>query len=97
MSDPLADLKANALAIAAKPVLDALQSLQNNPTTFNLAAQAVALQGALIGAAPSLESLGIKDVAALFEQKITEAIAAAATATAAPAPTEAAPVDGTAA
>ena len=75
MTDPLTDLKNNALAIAAKPLLDALASLQANPTTFNLAAQGVALQGALIGAAPALESLGIKDVAALIEAKLQAAIA----------------------
>lgn len=73
-TDPLADLKTNALAIAAKPILDALASLQANPTTFNLAAQGVALQGALVGAAPALESLGIKDVAAILEEKIKAAI-----------------------
>lgn len=71
---PLADLKANALAIAAKPLLDALDSLKNNPTTFNLAAQGVALQGALVGAAPALESLGIKDIAALLHDKISALI-----------------------
>lgn len=77
MTDPISDLKSNALAIAAKPLLDALASLEANPTTFNLAAQGVALQGALIGAAPALESLGIKDVAALLAEKITAAIAPA--------------------
>lgn len=86
MTDPVADLKANALAIAAKPLLDALASLQANPTTFNLAAQGVALQGALIGAAPALESLGIKDIAALLAEKVQAAIAPAP----APAPAPAA-------
>jgi hypothetical protein len=72
----LTDLKTNALTIATKPILDALVSLQANPTTFNLAAQGVALQGALVGAAPALETLGIKDVAALLHDKITAALAA---------------------
>jgi hypothetical protein len=74
MTDPIEDLKTNALAIAAKPLLDALASLQANPSTFNLAAQGVALQGALIGAAPALEALGIKDLAAALEAKVLEAI-----------------------
>lgn len=77
MTDPLTDLKTNALAIAAKPLLEALASLQANPTTFNLAAQGVALQGALIGAAPALESLGIKDVAALVAEKLNALLASA--------------------
>lgn len=75
MTDPIADLKANALQIAAKPLLDALVSIQANPTTFNVVAQGVALQGALVGVAPALESLGIKDVAAALHDKITEALA----------------------
>ncbi len=75
MTDPLTDLKQNALAIAAKPLLDALDSLKNNPTAFNLAAQGVALQGALIGAAPALETLGIKDIATLLHDKISGALA----------------------
>lgn len=71
----LADLKKNALSIAAKPILDALVSLQNNPTALNLAAQGVALQGNLIAAAPALETLGIKDIASLLHDKITAALA----------------------
>ena len=86
MTDPIADLKANALAIAAKPLLDALASIQANPTTFNLVAQGVALQGALVGAAPALESLGIKDVAALLQEKIQAAITPATPAAPTPAP-----------
>ena len=70
MTDPITDFKTNALAIAAKPLLDALTSIQANPTTFNVLAQGVALQGALVGAAPTLESLGIKDVAAALQQQI---------------------------
>ncbi len=75
MTDPLTDLKTNALTLAAAPVLAALVSLQANPTTLNVAAQGVALQGALIGAAPALETLGIKDIAALLHDKITAALA----------------------
>jgi len=77
-TDPLAGLKANGLAIAAKPLLDALASLQANPTVLNAAAQGVALQGAFVGALPALETLGIKDVATLLHAKITEALASAA-------------------
>ncbi len=86
MTDPITDLKTNALAIAAKPLLDALASLQANPTTFNLAAQGVALQGALIGAAPALEALGIKDIAALLAEKITALTTPAVVPTPSPAP-----------
>lgn len=78
MTDPITDLKTNALAIAAKPLMDALTSLQANPTVLNLAAQGVALQGALIGSAPALESLGIKDIAALLQAKLQAAITPAA-------------------
>lgn len=74
MTDPITDLKTNALALAAKPLLDALASIQANPTTFNVLAQGVALQGALVGVAPALESLGIKDVAAALHDQIVAAI-----------------------
>ncbi len=74
-ANPAQELTKNALAIAAKPLLDALANLRDNPTVLNAAAQGIALQGALIAALPALETLGIKDVASLLHDKISAAIA----------------------
>lgn len=69
-TDPLTDLKTNALTAATAPLFAALQNIQNNPTQLNVVAQGIALQGALVAAAPTMETLGIKDLAALLEQQL---------------------------
>lgn len=89
MTDPiLSNLEAAVVQILAAPINNALASLQANPTALNVAAQGVALQGALIGAAPALETLGIKDGAALLQEKFNSYIAGLLpTPSPAPAPT----------
>jgi len=87
----LSTIESAVAQVLLAPLNNALTSLQANPTTLNAAAQFAALQGGLIAALPALETLGIKDGAALLQAKL----AAWEASLAAPAPTsapEAAPV-----
>jgi hypothetical protein len=70
-TNPLSTLESAAIQVLAAPFNTALTSIQANPTTLNVAAQVAVIQGALIGAAPALETVGIKDIAALLQAKLT--------------------------
>lgn len=66
----LTSLEAAVAQVLLAPLNTALTSIQANPTTLNVVGQVAALQGNLIAAAPALETLGIKDAAALIQAKL---------------------------
>jgi len=75
MTDPIATLQTQALAAVAAPILSSLTTIQANPTTLNVAAQGLALQGQLLAVLPTLESDAIAAFAAKLHEQLTAAIA----------------------
>ncbi len=56
-----------------QPLLNSFfTNINSNPSVANVAAQATALEVSLVAALPNLESLAIKDVAAVAQEKTAE-------------------------
>lgn len=66
----LSTVKSEFLADLKAPLLASATALDNNPTELELAAQGIALQGALIGQLPVGETQGIKAGAGTLIQLI---------------------------
>ncbi len=81
MTDPIATLQTQALAVVAAPILAALANIQANPTSLNAAAQGVALQGQLLAVLPALETDAIAAFAAKLHDQLTAAIVSTPTPT----------------
>ena len=81
----LSTIEAAVAQIVVAPINTALANIQANPTTLNAAGQFASLQANLIAVLPALETLGIKDGAALLQSKLNAWIASL-TVTPAPAP-----------
>ena len=73
----LAVLESDLLTSAGEPLLAFLTSTKANPSPLNVAAQWIALQGALIGALPGLESTIATQIIAALQAKLQTAITAA--------------------
>lgn len=73
----LAVLESDLLTSAGEPLLAFLTSTKANPSPLNVAAQWIALQGALIGALPGLESTIATQIIAALQAKLQSAITAA--------------------
>lgn len=82
----LNDIEAAVAQILVTPINTALANIEANPTTLNAAGQFAALQANLIAVLPALETLGIKDGAALLQEKLNGWVASL---TAAPVPSSA--------
>jgi hypothetical protein len=68
-------IEAAVLQLVTTPINNALTSLQTTPTVANAAAQFAMLQVELITALPALEQLGIKDGAAIIQEKLNGYVA----------------------
>lgn len=68
-------VEAAVLQLITTPINTALTSLQANPTVVNAATQFAALQVELLAALPALEQLGIKDGAAIVQEKLNGYVA----------------------
>lgn len=66
----LPELEAAAAQIISAPLNDFLTSIQADESDLNIAAQAVKLQGAFVGAIPALKAVGVKDTAAYLQAKL---------------------------
>ncbi len=73
----LAVLESDLLTSAGEPLLAFLTSIKANPSPLNAAAQWIALQGALIGALPNLETTLIAQIVGALQVKLQAAITAA--------------------
>ncbi len=73
----LAVLESDLLTTAGEPLLAFLTSIKTNPSPLNVAAQWIALQGALVGALPGLESTLASQIIGALQAKLQAAITAA--------------------
>ncbi len=68
-------IEAAVIGLVAQPINSSLTNIQSNPTAFNAAAQLAALQADMLAVIPALETLGLKDGAALLQEKLNGYIA----------------------
>lgn len=73
----LAVLESDLLTSAGEPLLAFLTSIKTNPSPLNVAAQWIALQGALVGALPGLEQTLATQIIGALQAKLQAAITAA--------------------
>lgn len=74
--NPLSGLAAAELAVAAAPFLAALDKIKNGDgTVASVVGQGVALEGELIAALPTIQKIGVQNVASFLIDKINQALA----------------------
>lgn len=73
----LAIIESDILTSAGGPLLQFLQKVQANPTPLNTAAQWIALQGALVGSLPTMETTLAAQILGALQAKLEAAITAA--------------------
>lgn len=75
-ANPLSALAAAELAAAATPIINALTQIQNGDgSVASITGQGLALEGELLAILPTLQKIGVQNVAAFLVEKIQEAIA----------------------
>lgn len=75
-SNPLSALAAAELAAAAAPLITALNNIKNGDgSVASLTGQGIALEGELIAILPTLQKIGVQNVAGFLIDKINSAIA----------------------
>src|SRR4051812_4943894 len=91
-TNPLSALEAAELAAAASPIQSVLTNIANGDgSVASVTGQGLVLEGELLAILPTLQKIGVNQVAAFLNSKISEALAKVTpTAEVAPAP-EAAP------
>lgn len=77
-NNPLSALTAAELAAAAAPIQATLTNIGNSDgSVAAITGQSVALQGQLIAILPTLQKIGVQNVANFLNSKITEALTSA--------------------
>lgn len=75
-TNPLSALAAAELAAAAAPVQAALTNIANGDgSVASITGQGIALEGELIAILPTLQKIGVQNVASFLNSKIAEALA----------------------
>lgn len=76
MTNPLSTLTALELAAAAAPVQSVLTNIANGDgSVASVTGQGIALEGELIAILPTLQKIGINNVAAYLNEQITAFVA----------------------